>query len=422
MKTKLLISLVILIFFSSCQQKGKSDIATQKTEFPLKINLIEAIANPKDIKLSEIADSIAYIPLEYVKDNPVGVILDFKYFSNNIFLYVGGSDGGFLRFDNEGKFLNEIGTKGRGPGEYPPGSFFSVIDNPERFYILCNFVPRRLLEFDYNGMFLTEVLIANPSVGKFEAISSDRFLFLSSSDTSFHYMANLKDRGNKSLMTIDYPFLLNPGFKKIKQFRYGGVLSGSYFDGLPLFSDQNSMDILYSIINDSIYSRYIIDKGTEGAPFEKLYSPINPPERYKYLSPLSITETPNDIFLTTIFKENDLFLINYNKASQSVSSMKTPFVKPDVEHIKEPVAVYPKFENDIDGGISLGPGRQNRKGDVWTYKFDAIYFKNKLTNEHFLNSKALHPEKKDALKKLVDSISADDNPIIMVIYLKKPLN
>lgn len=410
------------MFISACQQKEKSVIVTLKTEHPLKINLIEAIANPKDIKLSEIADSIAYIPLEYVKENPVGVILDFKYFSDNIFIHVGGPDGGFLRFDGKGKFLNEIGTKGRGPGEYPNGSFFSVIDNPERFYIQCNFVPRKLLEYDYNGKFLTEIMTADPSVGKFEAISTDRFLFFSSSDTSLHYMASLNDRGNKSLSKINYPFLLKTELKKMEQFRYGGVLSGPYFDGFPLFSDLNSMDTLFSVINDSIYSRYIIDKGSEGAPFEKLYSSVNPPERYKYLSPISINETPNNVFVMTIFKENELILINYNKASQSVSSMKTPFVKPDIENIREPLAVYPKFENDIDGGITIGPGKPNRKGDAWIYKFDAIYLKKILTNEHFLNSKALQPEKKDALKKLVDSISADDNPIIMVIYLKKPLN
>jgi hypothetical protein len=423
MKRKLSIILIILVIFSSCSNKRKSEIILQQPDFPIKIDLVKAIDNPKDIKLSDIADSIAYIPLEYVKDNPVGVILDFKYFSNNIFIEVGGSDGGFLRFDGKGKFLNKVGTKGRGPGEYPPGSSFSVIDNPERFYILCNFVPRRLLEFDYNGNLLTEVLTANPSVGKFEAISSDRFLFLASSDTSFHYMACLKDRNNKSLMMVSHPFLSNPESKNSKQLLYGGAISGLYYNRWPLFYDQFSVDTIYSIKNDSIYSKYIIDKGTEGAPFEKLYYhsvPPDPsvlPERWNYLLPISFNETPDDVFLMVIFKNKDLYLINYNKASQSLSSMKTPFILPD--NLKEPATVYPKFENDIDGGISLGHGKPNREGDVWTYKFDAIYFKNQLTKEHFQNSKALYPDDKKALIQLVDSIKDDDNPIIMVIYLKK---
>jgi hypothetical protein len=420
MKIKVLIPcLFLLISLISCKRKPQVIDTTHDPEYPIKINLIKAMTNQKDIKLSDIADSIVYIPLEYVKDNPVGVILDFKYFSNNIFIEVGGSDGGFLRFDGKGKFLNKIGTKGRGPGEYPGGSFFSVIDNPERFYILCNFVPRSLLEFDYNGNFLTKVLTANPSVGKFEAISSDRFLFLSSSDTSFHYMANLKNRSNKSLMIIDYPFFSNPEFKNLQQFRYGGAGSGQYYDRCPLFYDGNSSDTIYSIRNDSIYSRYIIDKGNEGAPFEKLYSLNNPPERYKYLSPFSFMETPHDVFLMAIFKGDYLFLFNYNKASQSVSSMKTPYFVPDIDHIRQPATVYPKFENDIDGGISLSPGKPNREGDVWTYKYDALYFKNQLTKEHFLNSKALYPEKKAALIKLVDSLMDFDNPIIMVVYLKR---
>ena len=96
------------LIFSSCSNKRKSDIISQQPDFPVKINLIEAIANPKDIKLSDIADSIVYIPLEFVKDNPVGGIAGFKYFSNNIFIKLYGSDGGFLRFDGKGKFLNKI--------------------------------------------------------------------------------------------------------------------------------------------------------------------------------------------------------------------------------------------------------------------------------------------------------------------------
>ncbi len=419
--------MITLIYFSACQQKEKSNIATQKTEFPLNINLIDALANPKDIKLSEIADSIAYIPLEYVKDNPVGYIGDFKYFAENIFIHVYGSEQKFLRFDGKGKFLNEIGTMGRGPGEFPGGSSFSVIDNPDRLYILCNFVPRNVLEYDYNGNLLTRVLTAHPAVGFLEAISPDRFLFLIRSDTSFHYLADLSDRNNKSLYVVAHPLLSNPKHKNLTYLEYPGARSGTYFNRSPLFWDEFSMDTIYSVLNDSIYPKYTLDKGSEGAPFEILYSrntmrpdPGITPKRWNYLLPIGFTETFHDVFITAIFKNKELYLINYNKSTQSVSSMKTPFVIPD--NPGQPATVSPKFINDIDGGISLGTGRPNREGDVWTYKFDAINFKNQLSKEHFLNSKALHPEKKDALKKLVDSISADDNPIIMVIYLKKPLN
>jgi len=424
MKTRLFtLSIFVILTSISCTNKAKPANIKQEQEFPKKIDLLNAMDNPKDIKLSDIADSIAYIPLEYIKDNPVGYIGDFKYFSENIFIHVYGSEQKFLRFDSKGKFLNKIGTMGRGPGEYPGGSSFSVIDNPDRLYILCNFVPRNVLEFDYKGNLLTKVLTANPSVGSFEAISSDRFLFLASSDTSFHYMADLIDRNNKSLMVVTHPLLSNPKHEDLKQLEYAGARSGTYYNRLPLFYDELSMDTIFSVLNDSIYPKYILDKGTEGAPFEKQYSrktsfdPHTTPERWNYLLPISFTETFHDVFIMTIFKNKELYLINYNKASQSLSSMKTLFILPD--NPKEPTPVSPKFKNDIDGGISLGPGRPNREGDVWTYKFDAITFKNQLTKEHFLNSKALYPEKQKALIQLVDSIKDYDNPIIMAIYLKK---
>lgn len=426
MKTRLFtLSIFVILTSISCTNKANPANIKQQPEFPKKIDLLNAMDNPKDIKLSDIADSIVYIPLEYVKDNPVGYIGDFKYFSENIFIHVYGSEQKFLRFDGKGKFLNKIGTMGRGPGEYPGGSSFSVIDNPDRLYILCNFVPRNVLEFDYKGNLLTKVLTANPSVGSFEAISSDRFLFLARSDTSFHDLADLNDRNNKSLYVVAHPLLSNPKHKDLTYLEYPGARSGTYYNRLPLFWDEFSMDTIYSIKNDSIYSKYILDKGNEGAPFEKLYSrntmrPLDlstTPERWNYLLPISFTETFHDVFIMAIFKNKELYLINYNKASQSLSSMKTLFILPD--NPNEPAPVSPKFKNDIDGGISLGPGRPNREGDVWTYKFDAINFKNQLTKEHFLNSKALYPEKQKALIQLVDSIKDYDNPIIMAIYLKK---
>lgn len=423
MKTKLSLGLAIMMIISSCGIKNK-ELATQLPDFPIKIDLVAAISNPKNIKLSEIADSIKYIPLEYVNDHPVGAILDFKYFQDNIFIHVGGNDGGFLRFDGNGNFLNEIGKIGRGPGEYTFGSKFSVIENPERFYIKCNFNPHNLLEYDFRGNFITKVFTANPTDGDFEAISPDRFLFLANSiqriDTSAHYMACLTDRNNTPLMMIDHPFFSDPKNESLDRFFYGGAGSGVYYNNVPLFFDKNSLDIIFSIQNDSIYPKYILDKGNEGAPFEKLYSYSLTPERYNYLSPVAFNETPNDVFVLSIFKD-ELYLFNYNKSSHSVSSMKTPYVVPDMEHIRQPVTTYPKFENDIDGGLSLGFGKPNKEGDIWTFKFDASFLKSQLSKEHFIKSTAQFPEKKKALMQLVDSLEELDNPIIEVIYLKKEL-
>jgi hypothetical protein len=425
MKTNLLISLTILIVFSSCNTKRKSDVIYQQPSFPIKIDLIKAMANPKDIKLSDIADSIVYIPLEYVKDNPVGYIGNYKYFSDNIFIHIYGSEQKFLRFSGKGKFLNKIGTMGRGPGEFPGGSSFSASDNPERFYILCNFVPRRLLEFDFNGNYLSNVLTANPPVGSFEAISNERFLFLGRSDTSFRYLAVLGDRNNNPLDFVPHPLLSNPKLKELTQFDYAGARSGVYFNKKPLFWDELSVDTIYAASDDSIYTKYILDKGHEGAPFEKAYAqkttldPHTTPERWNYLLPFGFTETFHDVFILAMFKNKELYLINYNKASMSLSSMKTPLILP--ANSKESPTKYPSFENDIDGGISFGLGKPNREGDVWTYKYDAIQFKNLLTKDHFVKSEAQYPEKKRALIQLVDSIKEEDNPIIMVVYLKKPI-
>jgi hypothetical protein len=418
MKTRTISTGIILFLICySCNNKKQVQVKVPPATFPIEIKITEAIANHKDIKLSEIADSVVYIPLETTKINPVGYIADFDYAHENIFIQT-SSTTGILRFNGDGKFQNFIGKQGRGPGEYMPGSTFSVIDNPLRVYILSNFT-KSLLEFDYNGNFSGQVLSANKHQGDFYAISSDRFLFclgisgmpvlLSKED----HLVTLMDKNYTTLGFVDNPLVNNPKLESISKIALGSASVSSFFDGFPLFHNDNTMDTIYSIRNDSIYPRYIINKGTEDIPpLEITYGNGKFTDRYNYLYTFpQIIETPKNLFFRIIFKES-YYLICYDKGSQSASSMKTPF-KLDINFPP------PVFENDLDGGISVGPGRTNREGNLLIYIYPAINFKKILTTEHFLNSKPIYQEKKEALEKLTSKVNEDDNPIIILVYLKK---
>jgi hypothetical protein len=416
MKTRCFSVVVFLLFFSySCNNKSHAPKVVQLSEFPVEIKISEAIANQKDIKLSEIADSIVYIPLETSRNSPVGYIADFDYAPDNYFILTSSATG-ILRFNGQGKFLNFIGKQGRGPGEYLPGSTFSVIENPPKLYVLSNFT-KKLLEFDFDGNYSGQVLNAYKYQGDFFAITSDRFLFcLGTAEfpvllTKESQLFTLKDKIYNTLGYVDNPIVSYPELGTIsKDARVSGSVS-SFFKGLPLFHNNNTMDTIYSVRNDSIYPRYIINKGTEDlAPLETTYTG-KPTDRYKYLYVFpQVNETSENLFFRIVFKETH-YLICYHKDSQSVSSMKTPF-KLDINFPP------PVFENDLDGGISLGPGKSDREGNIWIYIFSAINFKKNLTTDHFLNSKPIYPDKKEALKKVVSKVKVDDNPIIIKVYLK----
>lgn len=91
-------------------------------------NLVE-----NEIKLSEIAYEISYIPLDNIY--PLGPIHNnFIFLENSIYFTV--SYTGILEFSRNGKFIRKIGNIGRGPGEYSSYIHFGVDEEKGLIYVL----------------------------------------------------------------------------------------------------------------------------------------------------------------------------------------------------------------------------------------------------------------------------------------------
>jgi hypothetical protein len=87
----------------------------------------------------------------------------------------------FLRFDKEGKFLNNQQKKGQGPGEYTYLMYYQFIDN--KIYVFGS-QPYKLVETDLQGNLLKETRLTGTR--RFRWISGfitgkDKFWFVSSS-------------------------------------------------------------------------------------------------------------------------------------------------------------------------------------------------------------------------------------------------
>lgn len=71
----------------------------------------------RECKVSEYASSIEYIPLETTDDCLIGDEFSLIVASQDIFVHH-FLEKKIYRFDKSGKFLNFIGKRGQGPGEY----------------------------------------------------------------------------------------------------------------------------------------------------------------------------------------------------------------------------------------------------------------------------------------------------------------
>ena len=104
-----------------------------------------------ECKVSEYALSIDYIPLETTDDCLIGDEFSLIVASQDIFVHH-FLEKKIYRFDKTGKFLNPIGKRGQGPGEYNDVFGIYADDVSQECFILEPY-SNRINVYDYNGMF-----------------------------------------------------------------------------------------------------------------------------------------------------------------------------------------------------------------------------------------------------------------------------
>jgi hypothetical protein len=110
--------LIVPIIFLSCNSPSKQEVnSDMKTlEYPVKLD-IETLINRKAKLLSfnEIIDTIEFIPLETKDECLIGRIRKIDF--NNDYIFI-GQGSAIFQFSIDGNFIQQVGQRGRGPGEY----------------------------------------------------------------------------------------------------------------------------------------------------------------------------------------------------------------------------------------------------------------------------------------------------------------
>mgnify|MGYP003303388829 CR=1 FL=1 len=111
------------------------------------------VENVKPVKLSDIAEKVAFVPLETTDTSLVARQMLSQIRLANGCIYVPCSEG-LLTFDEKtGKFLRRISRKGQGPGEYTSIRGIEILEGSEYVYL---FSGEKVLTFQSDGKFLTQ--------------------------------------------------------------------------------------------------------------------------------------------------------------------------------------------------------------------------------------------------------------------------
>lgn len=405
----------LLMLLASCLDR-KSSVSNDPggfSSYPFTINVADGLKNPAELRLSEIADSIRYIVMS--KDKKVAVNFIFYLAVNDSVIMAHVSQSPFLKFDINGNFIDTIGSIGRGPAEYLPGSKFAVNPVTDEIIVYRNFMHDFII-YDPDGRFVDKhPLQTGTMMESFECLSSSRFALFPVYDGREVADPNIRknmiliglcNQDGNLLSSIIHPVRNIPSdFIPDKYVPGYPVNRNTYFNNevvTPCYENA-----VYKINSDSIYTGFRINWGNLPVPetFEEKY--YIRPSAGDILAEIrgQVFETPAHAFFILSYK--DRYLIDYEKQSDKVQSMALPGQG------------KAGFINDIDGGRPFFPLWTNRKGDVWIDFDQAISFREQLTGNTLKEIDGVKPENKEKLVDFIRSLQPDDNPVIRIVYLKK---
>lgn len=136
------IIMILFLTMSSCQRQ----VSCHKGD----IEIIDVLNrnHPIEINLYDIVDSVKYVPL----GTGECLLSEIECIKNDgKFYFVKDSRGVFV-FDEEGYFINEVGHRGIGPGEYVYLDNFYLDRDNKLVCLICN-SARKILQYTYSGAY-----------------------------------------------------------------------------------------------------------------------------------------------------------------------------------------------------------------------------------------------------------------------------
>lgn len=391
------------------------------------IRLKEALAHPVELNLSEIVDSLVYVPLEtkpecYVREQAT------IFYSKPYWVSFPGT-----MFDMQGKFVANIGSLGQGPGEEINGwgYFVQYDESKDLFYTEGD----KLIQFDNNFKFTGKELQithrldnGNVSVGlkcPYAFVRAGKYNVLVNYPDSVYWMDENLEVANKARIIPDSLYLSTPGGGLLVEYTFSTYKDTTLF--FNCFTDE-----LCSVTETGVHPRWKFDLEGEKADsrcflngLQKLFVE----EMRKIIKSSGGNEEAmkRQAANSTLAKlvdgkkwigkafESDRYVIltwtNLLAFPEWRGGNKSYWAFYD-KHTKKTLAVS-KLINDIDGCTNIFPVQGIQDGVIMTsiWPFEAQEFVKKQKEA----GKKVDPR----LEEIASIVPFDHNPIMVLAYLKK---
>jgi hypothetical protein len=395
LETLLLITALLL---TACNNK-KTESATHSF---YTVDYEAAVKNETLVKLSEIAKSVRYIPIQTDTTCLLERSQGFMFTPDNILFQ---NRDQILAFDYNGRYIRNIGTPGKGPHEINMMVNVSLL-NKEKLIVIKTLGNNQMLYFDYNGKFVKSM---DAHTFMSYAIQNDTVLDYDLCCVGYEdYFFRLTNKNNDTISVVSNPFKWTNNTGTIF------MITFSEFNPFYRYKDQyffKSMhnDTVYTINSGKIVPSYLINLGKYQLPIEM--RPENPASKEKFdrvnkqYYYASSIESSGKLFITSSnYMGNDNRHIVYD-----IDKSKGTFLVNDSSKASG-------FINDWDNGPDFWP--QGYVNDNTLFMgVSAAKLKTLIESDAFLNAKGNDKNRK-ALIDMAAKLNEEDNPVVMIVELK----
>ncbi|MDR0573122.1 MAG: 6-bladed beta-propeller [Tannerella sp.] len=402
---------VVFLFFIGCSSKSRKE----SIDFFPAVSEVDVV-NLADLKfldplnLSDIAENIEYIPLE-TNTNALIAHDGRRIHCSDSIIFIHES-GKVMLFDRQGNFLQELFRVGQGPGECFAG--MCDLNHKTREFYVYNLFRQKIEIYNFSGQHIKS--IPNPTVNYYWPLSmgiyKDYILFDNNNFIpSFFSVFNIS---NLDSAVYVYP---NRYLKELKN-RVAGFDSNSVCfqnkDSMLYFKEQFCDTLFYTTDFSVTCPRYIFDWGKTKTLDFQTFSKIFTREitdshvedgRYRIVSWMEVYPYLFFVIRTTIGGDFMQYLGIYN------NNKKTLQITKDIE-----------LNNDFDGGVNFIPLNPINNQNFYKNQIYTLVYPYKLMEAYAQNKSYSSPQRRKQLEKLVNSLSEDDNPILMIVTIKNDDN
>ncbi len=431
------ILLLLIITLLGCSSNMKQE-PISKSGIPV-INLSEDVSTVPSLLLSEVAEKLEIVPLEMTDESVLSDITEMQVTDHNIWIDH-GREFYIYRFSRSGKFLNKIGSIGQGPGEYTNYSTFLVDEDKKEVYIIAN--TNGVLAYDFEGNFKRKIvdiqmilqLFASPydqyilnnqkffatqNFGLYRPIDKDSlwsFVSLGDDFQKKKYFKNPAHVGKEEQIIANranMDRMVNYWMEYLTSVdTYNGQLTLKYPDTDTIYC--------YDDATNQLLPQYAIFTDEEKGDYEATHLWFKDRKAFDYFSIKSYYPTKDFIYLVGS-KGEEVYTYCYNKKDGSVRLQKrqSAITERDVPWFSFPLRQMKRdfvLDNDLGGGDFTVDSRSS--GKYWIDILEPGGDENWIDIDQIKSTTVIDESKKKELIRVLESVTEDSNPILMIATLK----